>query len=130
MKRKNDCIKINGNLLKALSSVTFPIEDKKHGYLIYKDDGRARSNETRSEHILKKSHDLCVSDIQSIPNGIQNYIAYKKDKKRKKTFNYYINRKGSKKGFIKVSVRIDNKNDKKAWIKTIYTTYKIKELRK
>ena len=34
---------------------------------------RARSNETRFEHIAKKNHQLKVRDIELIPEGINEY---------------------------------------------------------
>ena len=78
------------------------------------------------EHIIDCSHDLKVRDIESIPDGIQSYFAYKKDPVYKNTFNYYLYRKGKDKGFIKVSIRINDKDNTKAWIKTVFITYRIK----
>lgn len=109
----------------ALKALPNPMEDIKHGVLIYI-EGNARSNQTREQHIIKESHQLKVRDIESIPEGITNYLSYKKDPNNKGTFNYFIKRKGLSKGFIKVSIQIDNKNPKRAWIKTVYITYHIK----
>ena len=61
-----------------------------------------------------------------MPEGITHYFEYKKDPTYKNTFNYYIKRKGNDKGFIKVSIRISDKDPKHAWIKTIFITYKLK----
>ena len=112
-------------LMDALKALPNPMEDIKHGVLIYI-EGNARSNQTREQHIIKESHQLKVRDIESIPEGITNYLSYKKDPNNKGTFNYFIKRKGLSKGFIKVSIQIDNKNPKRAWIKTVYITYHIK----
>ena len=112
-------------LMDALKALPNPMEDQKHGILIYI-EGNARSNQTREQHIIKESHQLKVRDIESIPEGITNYLSYKKDPNNKGTFNYFIKRKGLSKGFIKVSIQIDNKNQKRAWIKTVYITYHIK----
>ena len=112
-------------LMDALKALPNPMEDIKHGILIYI-EGNARSNQTREQHIIKESHQLKVRDIESIQNGITNYVAYKKDPTYEKTYNYYINRKGKDKGFIKVSIRISDENPHRAWVKTIYITYHIK----
>jgi len=114
------------NLIKAIEKWPNPMHDKRHGYYIYV-EGRARSNQSRVEHIVKRGHDLKVRDLDLVPEGISKYVRYKKDPVYKDTYNYYLNRKGKDKGFIKISIQIDNKNPKKAWIKTIYITYKIKE---
>ena len=114
------------NLIDALLKLPNPLVDYKHLLFIFIDAGRARSNESRIEHIIKSSHDLKVRDIQSIPNGIINYLYFIKDPVYKNTFNYYIKRKGEDKGFIKVSIRLDDNRKGRAWIKTIYITYKIK----
>ena len=113
------------HLITTIEKWTLPFYDKKHGYYIYV-EGRARSNQTRIEHIVEHGHDLKVRDLELVPNGISDYFEYKKDPLYKNTFNYYIKRKGQDRGFIKVSVQIDHKNHKKAWIKTIYITYKVK----
>lgn len=113
------------HLIEAIKKWPNPMLDKRHGYNIYV-EGMARSNQTREEHIVQYGHDLKVRDLDSVPDGIVNYVTYKKDPIYKGTFNYYIMRKGMDKGYIKVSIQIDEKNKKRAWIKTIYITYKIK----
>ena len=100
--------------------------DKKHGYYIYV-EGRARSNQTRVEHIVEYGHNLKVRDLELVPEGITKYFCYKKDPIYKNTFNYYIKRKGEDKGFIKLSVRVSDGDKEHAWVKTIFITYKIKE---
>ena len=113
------------NLILAIEKWPNHIHDPKHGYDIYV-EGRARSNQSRVEHIVKYGHDLKKRDLESIPKGITNYFDYKKDPVFKNTYNYYINRKGMDRGFIKVSIQVDHQNPRKAWIKTIYITYKVK----
>ena len=112
-------------LITAIRKWPNPIVDKKHGYDIYV-EGRARSNQTREEHIVKYGHDLKVRDIELVPEGIKNYFDYKKDPIYKDTYNYYLIRKGKDKGFVKISIQIDGKNRNHAWVKTIFITYKIK----
>ena len=112
-------------LIDAIEKLPNPMYDKRHGYYLYV-EGMARSNETRVEHIVDYSHELKVRDIKLIPEGITKYFTYRKDPIYKNTYNYYIVRKGDDKGFIKVSIRIDDFDSSKAWIKTIFITYHIK----
>ena len=113
-------------LITALKSLPNPIYDKKHMLNVYVDEGRARSNQTRVEHITKHSHGLKVKDINSVPKGIANYWLYRKDPIYKDTYNYYFKRAGLEKGLIKVSIQIYPNDSHKAWIKTIYITYRVK----
>ena len=112
-------------LQEVIEKWSLPFYDQKHGYYIYMNE-RARSNQTRVEHIIDSKHNLKVRDLQLVPEGINNYFDYKKDSVYKNTFNYYIKRKGEDKGFIKVLIRINDYDRKKAWIKTIYITYHLK----
>ena len=112
-------------LIDAIRKWPNPMYDKKHGYYIYL-EGKAISNQTREEHIVKYNHALKVRDLESVPQGIIKYFDYKKDPVYKDTFNYYIKRKGRDKGYIKVSIQLDGKDSKHAWIKTIYITYNMK----
>lgn len=114
------------DLIAAIKKWPNPMYDKKHGFYIYIDDGRARSNQTRIEHIVEFGHDLKVRDLELIPEGIKHYFEYKKDPVYKNTFSYYFKRKGRDKGIIKMSIQIDNNDNKRAWIKTIFITYVIK----
>ena len=125
MTKRRQKIYDSTKLIAALNKIVFPITDYRHQISIFV-KGKARSNETRIEHIVKQGHELKVRDIESIPEGINNYMAYKKDKRKKTTYNYYIKRKGGDKGFIKVSIKIDPKNTKIATIKTIFITYNLK----
>ena len=102
-----------------------PIEDKKHGLLIYFRDDRSRSNESRFEHIAKKHHELKVRDIEAIPNGINKYVKFCKSKTLKDTYYYYINRKGEDTGFIQLTILVDMFDKKKAYVKTIFIAYRI-----
>ena len=113
------------HLIEAINKWPNPMFDKKHGYYIYV-EGRARSNQTRIEHIIEYSHDLKARDLELVPEGIAHYFKYKKDPIYKDTYNYYLIRKGNDKGFVKISIQIDAKEKTKAWIKTIFNTYKIK----
>jgi hypothetical protein len=112
-------------LIQVINSWKFPILDKKHGFRIYIEE-KARSNQTRLEHIIKCGHDLKTRDLETVPNGINNYFSFKKDPVYKNTYNYYIKRKGEDRGFIKVSIQLDKTDKSYAWIKTIFITYKIK----
>ena len=117
----------NQDLLEALKKLPNPIEDKWNGLLVFVEDGPARSNQTRYEHIVQSHHRLKVRDIESIPEGIKGKAIFLKDaKKRKRTYNYFFRRKGSNDEFIKVSVQKDPKNPKVVRIKTIYITKAVK----
>ena len=118
--------KNHSNLVEALKKLPFPIYDKKHNLTIYLDDDRARSNQSRFEHITKEHHQLNVRDIQSIPNLICTKSYLRKDKRRKETFNYYLPRSGYINHFIKISVRVTKEEPHVAKIKTIFTTSRIK----
>ena len=113
------------HLIEAIKKWPNPMYDKKHNYCIYVDK-EARSNQTRTQHIIRQGHDLKVRDLKLVPEGIKNYFDYKKDHVYKNTFNYYLKRGGKDKGFIKVSIRISDDNSEYAWIKTVFITYRIK----
>ena len=123
MSKKKPIIYNPLHLIEIIEKWPNPVYDKKHGYYLYV-EGRARSNQTRIEHIVEFGHDLKVKDLMMVPTGIANYFDYRKDPVRKSTYNYYLKRKGIEKGFVKISIQIDHNNPKKAWIKTIYITYK------
>ena len=80
------------HLIEAIEKWPNPMYDKKHGYYLYVEE-RARSNQTRIEHIVKYGHDLKARDLELVPNGINDYFEYKKDPIYKDTFNYYIKKK-------------------------------------
>ena len=123
-KKRNEEI-YDQNIIEALRKLPNPIKDKKHNLLIYIRNDRARSNETRFEHISKQYHDLKVRDIEAIPNGIRNYIMFRKSDKLKDTYYYYIKRKGEDKGFIQVAILVDLFDKTKAYLKTIFIAYRI-----
>lgn len=126
MTRRKPRIINNEKIIEAIMELPNPIYDKKHDLYIFI-EGNARSNQTRVEHIAEYNHDLKVRDIKQIPQIISGYyFSYKKDPFKKDTFNYYALRKGRDKGFVKISIQIDASNRKRAWIKTVYTTYLIK----
>lgn len=125
MSNKKPKIHNPNSLIKVIEKWPNPMFDARHGYCLYV-EGKAKSNQTRAEHIIQDRHDLKARDLESVPEGITNYFEYKKDPIYKDTFNYYIKRKGLDRGFIKVSVQIDHRNSAKAWIKTVYITYRIK----
>ncbi len=124
-KKRNDKI-YDLKLIEALKKLPSQIEDKRHGFIIEIKDDRARSNETRFEHIAKKNHELKVRDIEAIPEGIIRNIKYVKSEEIENTFCYYIKRKGEDRGFIQVVILIDEDNPKKARIKTIFIAHRIK----
>ena len=124
-KKRNDKI-YDQKLIDALQKLPSLIEDKKHGYIIEIKNDRARSNETRFEHIAKRNHELKVRDIEAIPEGIVKYIKHAKREENENTYYYYIKRKGEDRGFIQVAILIDENNPKKARIKTIFIAHRIK----
>ena len=125
MSKRKPRVYDSSQLIKVIETWPNPMSDKKHGYSMYV-EGKARSNQTRIEHIVQYGHDLKVRDLELVPEGITNYFKYKKDPTYKDTYNYYIIRKGKDKGFVKISIQIDGENHKRAWIKTIFIAYKIK----
>ncbi|MBQ6731375.1 MAG: hypothetical protein IJR08_05690 [Bacilli bacterium] len=122
-KRKN--LSYEQKLIDALKKLPNPLEDKKHNILIFCDNSRARSNQSRFEHIVDSKHKLLVSDIERIARCI-NASKLKKDRNRKDTFNLYIKRNTYNKEYIKISLRIDAENQNIAYVKTIFIT-KIKK---
>lgn len=115
-------------ILSALEKIQNPIVDKRHNLSIYFINDRARSNETRFEHISKISHKLKTNDLDRISKQINNKkTIFKRDKEHKDTFNYYVQRYSyTEEEFIKVSVLIDENNPKKGRVKTIFITGKQK----
>ena len=123
-KKKNEKF-YDQKLIDALKKIPSPIWDKKHKIFIYLNNDQARSNESRFEHIAKRNHELKVRDIESIPDGINGYVYFTKSKEIKDTYYYYIKRKGNDRGFIQVAILVDIKDKSKAYVKTIFITYKI-----
>ena len=112
-------------LINALKKLPNPLEDKKHNIMIYFNDNRARSNQSRFEHIVGARHGLKPSDIGKIPRHIKKCI-FKKDLERTDTYNIYIKRNNYNDEYIKISVRIEQKSPKDAFVKTIYITENVK----
>ena len=114
-------------LIEALKKLPSQIEDKRHGFIIQIRDDKARSNETRFQHIAKKMHELKVRDIESIPEGIRNYVKFTTSKELKDTYYYYINRKGMDKGFIQLAIKLKEGEKRNYYVKTIFIAYRIKD---
>ena len=106
---------------KALESLPYPIIDKKHGIKIFCENDRARSNQSRIEHIILERHSLMPSDIERIARNI-NESDLIMDKERKYTFNLYVKRNSYNNEYIKVSLNLDFKVSNEAKIKTIFIT--------
>ena len=113
-------------LIEALKKLPSQIEDKKHGFIVLVRNDRARSNETRFEHIAKKNHQLKVRDIELIPEGINKYAKFSKSLELKDTYYYYILRKGKDKGFVQLAIKLIEGEKKLYYIKTIFVSYRIK----
>ena len=126
MPKKKEEKPYDQRIIDALEKLPKTIEDKRHNLLINVQNDQARSNETRFEHIAKRIHELKPRDIAAIPEGIRNYVSFNKSKELKETFYYFIKRKGNDRGFIQVAVKLLEGETKKAYIKTIFITYKVK----
>ena len=112
-------------MFKALELIPNPLEDKKHRIYIVFEDSKARSNQTRFEHIILARHELKPSDIKRIPNQIKSSVL-KKDKERNNTYNLYISRNNYRIEFIKISIELNFKKSNVAVVKTIFITKNIK----
>ena len=88
----------------ALKKLPNPLEDKRHNLKIYFNDDRARSNQSRFEHIVDDRHGLLTSDIEKIPRYIKT-SKLKKDPERKNTFNLFIKRNNANCEYIKISLK-------------------------
>ena len=118
-KRKG--LTLEQKLIDALKKLPNPLKDQKHNFEIYFDDNKARSNQSRFEHIVDQRHRLKPSDIERISRYI-NVSKLKKDRNRKETFNLFIKRNSLNKEFIKISLKIENTNPNIAFVKTIFIT--------
>ncbi len=108
-------------MIKALESLPSPIKDTKHRINIYFVNDRARSNESRFEHISLERHDLTLGDIKRIPSHI-NQSTLKKDADRKDTYNLYLKRNTYGNEYIKISLEINFKESNDAYVKTLFIT--------
>ena len=93
--------------------------------MIYFIDNRARSNQSRFEHIISARHGLKPSDFEKIPKRIKRCI-FKKEVGRNNTYNIYIKRFSYKDEYIKISVEIKPDKPKEATVKTIFITTNVK----
>lgn len=112
-------------MIEALMSLPRPIIDKKHNLEICFENDRARSNESRFEHIVKARHGLKPNDLKRIPRHIKKSIL-KIDSERDKSFSMYIRRNNYSNEYIKISLRIEPDNPKKAIVKTMFITQVVK----
>ena len=112
-------------MLNALKKLPCPLEDKKHRILVYFINDKARSNESRFDHISLSRHDLNTSDIKRIVGYINESIL-KKDSERTHTYNLYIKRNNYGVEYIKISLEIDFKKSNKAFVKTMFITRNLK----
>lgn len=112
-------------MINALNNLPNPLEDKKHRIFIIFIDNRARSNESRFEHISLLRHELLPSDIRRISQQINKSIM-KQDSDRKDTYNLYIKRNNYGKEFIKISLELNFKESNNAFVKTIFITKNMK----
>ena len=92
---------------------------------IYFDDNRARSNQSRFEHIVLSRHQLKQKDIERIPIHIKKCI-FKKDQERTDTYNIYIKRNNYSGEYIKISVEIKQSEPNVAVVKTVFITNVLK----
>ncbi|MBO6280475.1 MAG: hypothetical protein J6M95_02720 [Bacilli bacterium] len=112
-------------LIDALKKLPNPIIDKRHNLKIYFIDDRARSNQSRFEHIINQRHGLRPSDFERIERNIKKCI-FKKDLERAETYNLYIRRNNIRDEYIKISVKISPDEPDIARVKTIFITRVIK----
>lgn len=119
--------KYNQKIIDALQKLPKYIEDKRHGFVIEVKDDRARSNETRFQHIANYKHELKALDIEAIVEGIKCYVRFAKSKSLKDTYYYYINRKGEDKGFIQLAIKLIEGQERNYYIKTIFITHRISD---
>ena len=112
-------------LINALKKLPNPLEDKNHNIKIYFIDNRARSNQSRFEHIIASRHGLLPKDLERIPRYIKTCI-FKKDLERTDTYNIYIRRNNYNDEYIKISVKIEPEKPNEAIVKTIFITTNIK----
>ena len=122
-KKKN--LSYKEKMAKALESLPSPLEDKKHRIFIVFENSRARSNETRFEHIIHERHELKPSDIRRILHKI-NTSSLKKDQERKDTYNLYTERNNYGKEYIKISMELNFKRSNITTVKTIFITTNLK----
>ena len=124
MTKKND-LTYEERLIDALKRLPNPMHDKRHGIFVKLEDDRARSNQSRFEHILQDRHGLKPGDIERISEKI-NQSTLRKDPERTDTYNLYIERNRFSGEYIKISVTLDFSKSNEATIKTIFITRNLK----
>lgn len=112
-------------LIDALEKLPSPLIDKRHNLKIYFVDNRARSNQSRFEHIVNQRHGLRPSDFERVIRCIKKCI-FRKDLERTETYNIYIRRTNYSDEYIKIGVKIDPSEPEIAMVKTIFITRVIK----
>ena len=118
---KKNRITYEEKMISILDQLPYPIVDKKHGIKIYFKNKRARSNQSRYEHIVKSRHGLKPNDLERIPRFI-NQSTLRKDRERKDTFNIYIRRNSYNNEYIKISIECKDNNTKEGIVKTVFIT--------
>ena len=108
-------------IIKALRELPVPLKDNKHRIVIFFNDDRARSNETRFDHIALERHKLHPRDIKRIAQKI-NESTIEKDKERKDTYNLYIRRNNYGEEYIKISLSLNFDKSNETTVKTIFIT--------
>ena len=124
MSKNKKGTKPNRHIVELLKNIKTPIRDKIHNLdLFFR--LKAHGNETGIEHAAKSYHGLHPSDIEALVNGINDPLLYKKDKRFKNVYNYYLRRKYDKNNAIKISILIDKNDIHRAEILTIFITSRI-----
>ena len=112
-------------MINALNTLPNPLEDTKHRIFIIFENDRARSGQSRFEHIIMPRHELKPTDIQRISKKI-NVSILRMDKERTNTYNLYVPRYSYKKEYIKLSLELDFRKSNIGKVKTIYITKSLK----
>ena len=108
-------------MINALNKLPNSLHDYRHNIDIYFVNNRARSNQSRFEHIIAYNHGLMPSDIERVARYI-NTSKLKKDPNRKSTYNLFVKRNSYNNEFIKISINFENKSVRCATVKTIFIT--------
>lgn len=112
-------------LIAALKKLPNPLIDVKHNIKIYFKDNRARSNQSRFDHIVDPRHGLRPSDIERIPRYLKTGI-FRRDLERKRTYNIYLRRNNTREEYIKIVVEMKRHELNIAIVKTIYISKVVK----
>ena len=108
-------------LIDALEKLPNPLIDKKHHLKIYFINNRARSNQSRFEHITDSRHGLLASDIERIGRYI-NSSKLKMDHERKEAYSLFVKRNSFNDEYIKIALKIEDNDPSTAFVKTIFIT--------